>query len=145
MAEENRLTRTQRTALDTLSTIDSDDNWDEFEKETPVMKMFDDVAASVLPQLFIGAFLAEQNKEDLEKKKMTHILQVGDNLTRSYEGEYHYKTIIVGDESSANLLVHFRECFLFIEEAKSAGGGTGCVLVHSLLEYLGRQLSVLAT
>lgn len=125
IAEERR-----RTALDTLSTIDSDDNWDEFERTSPVLGTFDDVAAEVMPQLFVGAFMSEQNKEELDRKKMTHILQVGDNLTRSYEGAFEYKTITIADSESANLLAHFRECFSFIEEAKNAGGGTGCVLVH---------------
>lgn len=66
----------QKTALDTLSTIDSDENWDEVERGTDVLKTFDDVASAVQPGLFIGAFLAEQNKPELKKKGITHILQV---------------------------------------------------------------------
>lgn len=119
--------RTQKTALDTLSTIDEDSDWDEVDRGENLLKTFDDQAAMVQPGLFIGAFLAEQNKDELEKKGITHILQVGDNLTQSFEGEFEYCTITVADTETACLLVFFRECFEFIEEAKESGGG---VLVH---------------
>lgn len=121
-----RGTRGHKTALDTLSTIDEDD-WDVLDGENDLLKTFDDQAAMVQPGLFIGAFLAEQNKEELEKKGITHILQVGDNLTQSFEGEFQYRTICVADTEAANLLVFFRDCFDFIEDAKGSGGG---VLVH---------------
>lgn len=65
----------QKNALDTLSTIDEDSDWDEVDRVHDLLKTFDDRAAMVQPGLFIGAFLAEQNKEELEKKGITHILQ----------------------------------------------------------------------
>jgi len=127
---EERSTATsgrQKTALDTLSTIGSDENWDEFDRKPTVINTFDDVAAMVQPGLYIGAFLAEQNRVELEKKGITHVLQVGDNLARSYEGVFHYHTISVSDTESADLLLHFNECFEFIDAARKSGGG---VLVH---------------
>jgi len=131
LAEERSTTATsggrQRTALDTLSTIGSDDNWDDFDRKPTVINTFDDVAAMVQPGLFIGAFLAEQNRAELEKKGITHILQVGDNLAKSYEGVFKYHTISVSDVESAHLLLHFNKCFDFIDSARKSGGG---VLVH---------------
>ena len=54
-------------------------------------------------------------------------MKVGENLTRSFEGEFEYKTVAVMDTSSTNVLPTFRESLLFLHGCISNGGAA---LVH---------------
>lgn len=63
-------------ACELLETIDEDDDWDTFSGQNDMMQTFDDRAAKVRPHMFIGGFLVEQNKNELKRHSITHILQV---------------------------------------------------------------------
>lgn len=58
---------------------------------------------------------------------VTHILTVADSLPPKYPNDFVYKVVEVEDRRTTDLQQHFDECFDYIEEAKTSGGG---VLVH---------------
>eukprot|EP00210_Caulerpa_lentillifera_P009424 g8985.t1 len=104
---------------------DEEEDWDRI--HVTITTILNDTASCVRDRLFIGSFLAEQNKDDLVKNRITHILQIGEGLTRSHEGDFVYKTLIMSDTAQTNILMAFRECIEFIDECLTSGG---CLLVH---------------
>eukprot|EP00210_Caulerpa_lentillifera_P001885 g1813.t2 len=109
--------------IDTRSS--GEDDWDRL--HDTITTVLTDTASCVRDRLFIGSFLAEQNKDDLVKNRITHILQIGENLSRSHEAEFVYKTLTISDTTRTNILRVFRESIEFIDECLSSGG---CLLVH---------------
>ncbi len=57
----------------------------------------DDRPFEVEPGLFIGSFMAEQNKAGLKRAGITHVLQVADGLSPSHPNEFTYLSISVQD------------------------------------------------
>ncbi|KAK9933480.1 hypothetical protein M0R45_020677 [Rubus argutus] len=97
---------------------------------------WDSVPCQIEEGLFLGSIGAANNKEELKKLNVTHILTVANSLPPKYPNDFVYKVLNVMDTESTNLQQHFDECFKFIEEAKTSGGG---VLVHC---FVGRSRSV---
>jgi len=120
-----------KTVLDTLSTIWSSCADEEYGDRDPLLctmtALVDDTAAMIRPGLYISGFLAEQNKGELERKGITHILQVGENLTQSYQGEFKYKTLYLTDVVSTDILPVFKESLEFLHDCIS---NDGVALVH---------------
>ena len=52
---------------------------------------------------------------------------MGENLSRSFEEDFEYKTLAIMDTDSENVLMHFRESLLFLDDCISHGGAA---LVH---------------
>lgn len=120
-----------RTVLDTLSTIWSSCADDEYGDRDPLLctmtALVDDTAAMIRPGLYISGFLAEQNRGELENKGITHILQVGENLTQSYQGDFIYKTLRLTDVTTTDILPALRESLEFLDSCIS---DDGAALVH---------------
>ncbi|XP_056161705.1 dual specificity protein phosphatase 1-like isoform X2 [Syzygium oleosum] len=87
----------------------------------------DKVLCKIEEDLFLGSVGAANNKDDLKRLNVTHILTVASTLKPAYPDDFVYKVIAVGDREDTNIREHFDECFEFIDEAKRLGGG---VLVH---------------
>lgn len=120
-----------RTVIDTLSTIWSSCHDDEYGDRDPLLwtmtALVDDTAAMVRPGLYISGFLAEQNRDQLQNKGITHILQLGENLTQSYRGDFEYKTLFLADLPTADILPVFREGLEYLDNCIS---NDGAALVH---------------
>ncbi|CAD5172624.1 unnamed protein product [Musa acuminata subsp. malaccensis] len=87
----------------------------------------DDVPCQIEEGLFLGSVGAALNKSALKDLNITHLLTVAKSLDPAYPNDFIYKKIDVLDTPSTELDKYFDECFSFIDEARSAGGG---VLVH---------------
>ncbi|OMP00243.1 hypothetical protein CCACVL1_03432, partial [Corchorus capsularis] len=86
--------------------------------------------------LFLGSVAAANNVNELKSLNITHILTVASSLKPAHTNEFVYKIIPVFDKEDTNISQYFDECFDFIDEAKSKGGG---VLVHC---FVGKSRSV---
>ncbi|KAJ6623021.1 hypothetical protein lerEdw1_014857 [Lerista edwardsae] len=69
-----------------------------------------------------------EDRENLAKHKITHILSVHNNAKPLLE-DISYLCISASDSSSQNLIQHFKECIRFIHECRLHGGGC---LIHCL-------------
>ncbi|KAL6189352.1 hypothetical protein ACLB2K_040741 [Fragaria x ananassa] len=87
----------------------------------------DNIPCQIEEGLFLGSVGAANNKEELKNLNVTHILTVADSLPPKYPNDFVYKVVEVEDRRTTDLQQHFDECFDYIEEAKTSGGG---VLVH---------------
>ncbi|KAF5736826.1 Dual specificity protein phosphatase 1 isoform 2 [Tripterygium wilfordii] len=85
--------------------------------------------------LFLGSLGAANNKSELKRLNVTHILTVASSLPPAHPDDFVYKVIPVMDRPDTDLRQYFDECFSFIDEAKEKGGG---VLVHC---FVGRSRS----
>ncbi|OWM69847.1 dual specificity protein phosphatase 1-like [Punica granatum] len=96
----------------------------------------DRVPCQIEEGLFLGSVGAANNKDEVKRLNITHILVVAKSIGPAYPTEFVYKVIEVTDKEDVNIRQHFDECCEFINEAKSQGGG---VLVHC---FMGRSRSV---
>ncbi|XP_018684547.2 dual specificity protein phosphatase 1B isoform X2 [Musa acuminata AAA Group] len=87
----------------------------------------DNVPCQIEEGLFLGSVGAALNKSALKDLNITHILTVAKSLDLAFPNDFVYKKIDVFDTPGTELVKYFAECFSFIDEARSAGGG---VLVH---------------
>lgn len=77
--------------------------------------------------LYLGNVYNAMREKDLRLNNIRHVLSLlNDTLDVHYPG-ITYKTIIVDDSLSANLIQHFEECYQFIKNGLLRGEG---VLVH---------------
>eukprot|EP00878_Enallax_costatus_P009919 GHUV01010356.1.p1 GENE.GHUV01010356.1~~GHUV01010356.1.p1 ORF type:complete len:259 (+),score=71.90 GHUV01010356.1:1009-1785(+) len=81
----------------------------------------------VLPGLFLSSCEAEQDLQTLRKNDITHILQVGSELSPSHPDSFTYLKIDVLDKPFVDIVSHLAEAVQFIDQAISAGSA---VLVH---------------
>ncbi|KAK9932795.1 hypothetical protein M0R45_020017 [Rubus argutus] len=94
---------------------------------------WDNVPCKIEEGLFFGSIGAANNKEELKKLNVTHILTVANSLPLKYPNDFVYEVLNVMDTECTNLQQHFDECFKFIADDKTSGGG---VLVHL---FVGKQ------
>ncbi|PRQ19585.1 putative phosphoric monoester hydrolase [Rosa chinensis] len=88
----------------------------------------DDIPCQIEEGLFLGSVGAAKNWKKLKDLNVTHMLTVANSLPPKYPNHFVYKVLNVEDRITTDLRQHFNECFNYIEEAKTSGGG---VLVHS--------------
>ncbi|KAK1318039.1 Dual specificity protein phosphatase 1 [Acorus calamus] len=96
----------------------------------------DNIPCQIEQGLFLGSVGVAYNKDALRSLNVTHILIVAKSLEPAFPNDFIYKKIDVLDSPDEKLEVHFDECFHFIDEARTGGGGT---LVHC---FAGRSRSV---
>ncbi|KAL3505863.1 hypothetical protein ACH5RR_031245 [Cinchona calisaya] len=96
----------------------------------------DNIPCKIEEGLYLGSLGAAHHKHALESLNITHILTVANSLPPAYPNEFVYKIVDIPDREDINVSQYFDECFEFIDEAKSKGGG---VLVHC---FVGRSRSV---
>jgi len=105
----------------------SEDFGEEEDDDDDIYETMDDSPMMVQPGLYIGSFMAEQNKPSLQKAGVTHILQVAEGMQPSHPDDFQYQMIHVQDVPSEDLVAHFSKAFDFIDQAQSK---QGAVLVH---------------
>jgi len=96
----------------------------------------DNVPCQIEEGLYLGSVGAANNKSELKRLNITHILTVANSLPPTHPNDFVYKIINIPDREDVNIENYFDECFAFIDEAKRMGGG---VLVHC---FVGKSRSV---
>ncbi|MCO5574968.1 hypothetical protein L7F22_028765 [Adiantum nelumboides] len=99
-------------------------------------KKDDNLCCEIQEGLFLGSIGAAYNKDELEKRRITHVLSVANMIEAMYPSDFKYKKVEVRDSADVDLEEHFDDCFAFINEARQSGGA---VLVHC---FAGRSRSV---
>ncbi|XP_057203521.1 dual specificity protein phosphatase 22-A [Triplophysa rosa] len=82
----------------------------------------------VVDGLYLGNIRDSENRENLSRQGITHILSVCNNAKPVLEDKT-YLCIHAADASSQNLSQHFKDCIRFIHECRLNGGAC---LVHCL-------------
>ncbi|CDW90467.1 dual specificity protein phosphatase 1 isoform 2 [Stylonychia lemnae] len=96
----------------------------------------DNVAAEIIPNLFLGSVGVAFNKDSLNKHGITHILTCADKIQPRFATEFKYMCLPILDTPSENIGKYFRQAYLFISDALSEnskvleGGLKNNVLVH---------------
>ncbi len=72
--------------------------------------------------LCFGSVAVACNEELLKKNKITHILNISEDLLNYFPDKFKYKKISIDDSTNINILEHFDTAFNFILEAKNEGG-----------------------
>lgn len=96
----------------------------------------DNVPCQIEEGLYLGSVGAANNKSELKRLNITHILTVANSLPPTHPNDFVYKIINIPDREDVYIENYFDECFAFIDEAKRTGGG---VLVHC---FVGKSRSV---
>lgn len=96
----------------------------------------DNVPCQIEEGLYLGSVGAANNKSELKRLNITHILTVANSLPPTHPNDFVYKIINIPDREDVNIENYFDECFTFIDEAKRTGCG---VLVHC---FVGKSRSV---
>eukprot|EP00798_Chlamydomonas_sp_ICE-L_P001790 gene1790-33210_t len=102
---------------------------DEEDEEFEVFETLDDNPMKIVPGLYLGSFMAEQNLDKLKTEGITHVLCVANDLDASHPDEFKYLQIMISDRPTSDLVTHFPKCFAFIDEAIEQQGS---VLVHCM-------------
>ncbi|XP_064648476.1 dual specificity protein phosphatase 19-like [Lineus longissimus] len=82
--------------------------------------------AEILPGLYLGSQDVAQERDVLEKNKITHILNVATGVLNMFPKRFTYRKLDILDLPETNILDSFDDCFKFI----SKGRKKGHVLVH---------------
>ncbi|XP_066493294.1 dual specificity protein phosphatase 22-A-like isoform X1 [Tiliqua scincoides] len=85
-------------------------------------------SSQIVEGLYLGNIRDSEDRENLAKHGITHILSVHNNAKPLLE-DMSYLCISASDSSSQNLIQHFKECIRFIHECRLHGGGC---LIHCL-------------
>lgn len=86
-----------------------------------------DRPSEIFPYLYLGSEWNASNLEELQKNRVTHILNVTREIDNFFPETFKYLNIRVLDEESTNLLPYWKETHSFISSAKRQGTN---VLVH---------------
>ncbi|XP_075032490.1 protein phosphatase Slingshot homolog 3 [Mixophyes fleayi] len=86
-----------------------------------------DRPSEIFPYLYLGSEWNASNLEELQKNKVTHILNVTREIDNFFPETFTYLNIRVLDEESTNLLQYWKETHHFISSAKRQGSH---VFVH---------------
>ncbi|TPP66903.1 SSH2 [Fasciola gigantica] len=87
-----------------------------------------DEASEIFDHLLLGTTFNASNRGELERRSVTHILNVTREVDNFFPGDkFEYKNIRVFDDEQSSLLPYFEDTHRFINEAKAQGT---CCLVH---------------
>ncbi|CAH8849778.1 unnamed protein product [Trichobilharzia szidati] len=87
-----------------------------------------DEASVIFDHVLLGTTFNASNRDELERRNVTHILNVTREIDNFFPGDkFEYKNIRVYDDEQSSLLPYWEETHRFINEAKVLG--TRC-LVH---------------
>ncbi|KAG2435576.1 hypothetical protein HYH02_011870 [Chlamydomonas schloesseri] len=98
----------------------------QFARKPPIQADTRDTLCEIARGLYLSSCHLEAQRDTLKQANITHVLQVGTELTPTHPGLFLYKNIPVLDLEEEDLVKYFQECFRFID----AGREAGAVLVH---------------
>ncbi|KAM5186901.1 protein phosphatase Slingshot homolog 3 [Callospermophilus lateralis] len=100
-----------------------------------------DRASRIFPHLYLGSEWNAANLEELQRNRVSHILNMAREIDNFYPERFTYHNVRLWDEESAQLLPHWKETHRFIEAARSQGTR---VLVHCKMGVSRSAATVLA-
>ncbi|XP_055436652.1 protein phosphatase Slingshot homolog 3 [Bubalus kerabau] len=86
-----------------------------------------DRASRIFPHLYLGSEWNAANLEELQRNRVSHILNMAREIDNFYPERFTYHNVRLWDEESAQLLPHWKETHHFVEAARAQGTR---VLVH---------------
>ncbi len=98
--------------------------------------LFDNTISTILPnQLYLSDYIGASNLEELQKHKITNIINITDTIENYFEDEldinnnsiFKYLKIAIPDALNVKITDYFDQTFQFIDDAIIAGNG---ILVH---------------
>lgn len=100
-----------------------------------------DRASLIFPHLYLGSEWNAANLEELQRNRVSHILNVAREIDNFFPDRFIYYNVRLWDEESAQLLPHWKETHRFIEAARAQGTR---VLVHCKMGVSRSAATVLA-
>jgi protein-tyrosine phosphatase len=85
--------------------------------------------SEILERLFLGSSLEARNKEWLQDKGVTHILNVAKELPEYFPGDFVYKKLAFEDKENFKMCKYFAQILEFLDMALEKG----TVLVHCMM------------
>ncbi|XP_029813186.1 protein phosphatase Slingshot homolog 3 isoform X2 [Suricata suricatta] len=76
-----------------------------------------DRASRIFPHLYLGSEWNAANLEELQRNRVSHILNVAREIDNFYPERFIYHNVRLWDEESAQLLPHWKETHRFVEAA----------------------------
>ncbi|XP_069609024.1 protein phosphatase Slingshot homolog 3 isoform X2 [Ranitomeya imitator] len=124
---ENITSKQVRTALEHHTRCALQDYTEFIDNEMIMILAQMDRPSEIFPYLYLGSEWNASNLEELQKNKVSHILNVTREIDNFFPETFSYLNIRVLDEESTNLLQYWKETHSFISSARRKGT---CVLVH---------------
>ncbi|KAM4032634.1 protein phosphatase Slingshot homolog 3 isoform 2-T2 [Anomaloglossus baeobatrachus] len=124
---ENITSKEVRTALEQHTRCVLQDYTEFIDNEMIMILAQMDRPSEIFPYLYLGSEWNASNLEELQKNKISHILNVTREIDNFFPETFTYLNIRVLDEESTNLLQYWKETHRFISSARLKGTR---VLVH---------------
>ncbi|XP_072279202.1 protein phosphatase Slingshot homolog 3 [Pyxicephalus adspersus] len=124
---ENITSKQVRNALEQHTHCNLQDYTEFIDNEMIMILAQMDRPSEIFPYLYLGSEWNASNLEELQKNRVTHILNVTKEIDNFFPETFKYLNIRVLDEESTNLLPYWKETHSFISTAKRQGTN---VLVH---------------
>ncbi|XP_074087054.1 protein phosphatase Slingshot homolog 3 [Macrotis lagotis] len=86
-----------------------------------------DRPSHIFPHLYLGSEWNAANLDELQRNRVSHILNVAREIDNFFPGLFTYLNVRLWDEETEQLLPHWKETHRFIEAARTQGSR---VLVH---------------
>ncbi|KAF3822312.1 hypothetical protein GH733_007686 [Mirounga leonina] len=80
-----------------------------------------DRASRIFPHLYLGSEWNAANLEELQRNRVSHILNMAREIDNFYPERFIYHNVRLWDEESAQLLPHWKETHRFVEAARAQG------------------------
>ncbi|XP_068114320.1 protein phosphatase Slingshot homolog 3 isoform X2 [Hyperolius riggenbachi] len=124
---ENITSKQVRNALEQHTSCALQDYMEFIDNEMIMILAQMDRPSEIFPYLYLGSEWNASNLDELQKNKVTHILNVTKEIDNFFPETFTYLNIRVLDEESTNLLPYWKETHRFISSARQKGTS---VLVH---------------
>ncbi|KAM4702901.1 protein phosphatase Slingshot homolog 3, partial [Rhinophrynus dorsalis] len=124
---ENITSKEVRSALEQHTLCDLQDYTEFIDNEMIIILAQMDRPSEIFHYLYLGSEWNASNLEELQKNKVSHILNVTREIDNFYPEIFKYLNIRVLDEENTNLLQYWKETHHFISSARHQGSR---VLVH---------------
>ncbi|KAG9469597.1 hypothetical protein GDO78_020126 [Eleutherodactylus coqui] len=124
---ENITSKQVRTALEQHTHCVLQDYTEFIDNEMIMILAQMDRPSEIFPYLYLGSEWNASNLEELQKNKVSHILNVTCEIDNFFPETFTYLKLRVSDEESTNLLQYWKETHRFISTARQQGTR---VLVH---------------
>ncbi|KAM9324861.1 protein phosphatase Slingshot homolog 3 [Gastrophryne carolinensis] len=124
---ENITSKQVRTALEQHTNCALQDYTEFIDNEMIMILAQMDRPSEIFPYLYLGSEWNASNLEELQKNRVTHILNVTREIDNFFPETFTYLNIRVLDEESTNLLQYWKETHNFISSARLQGTN---VFVH---------------
>ncbi|MCJ8733719.1 hypothetical protein PDJAM_G00226770 [Pangasius djambal] len=138
---ENITSKQVRSALEAKIGLDMKNYKEYIDNEMMVTMAQMDKPSKILDYLYLGSEWNAANFEELQKNNVGYILNVTMEIDNFFPESFTYMNIRVYDVESTDLLSHWNNTYMFINEARTSGQS---VLVHCKMGVSRSASSVIA-